>query len=58
MLTAVSGCLLTCHVADILTNKRVRIRSASPRVLFRTSLNEFQLKFLLKKKDLILSLPF
>jgi len=53
MPTAVFGSLLTCQMADIHKNIRIRIRSVSPRVLFRTSLNGFQLNFLLKKKDLI-----
>ena len=57
MLTAGPDSLFTCPMADIHQNTRIRIRLASQRVLFRTSLNGFQLNFLLKKKDLILSLP-
>jgi len=51
MLTAVSGSILTCPMADIYKNIHIRIRSASPPVLFRTSLNGFWLNFLMKKKD-------
>ena len=48
---AVSGSLLTCPMADIHENLRNRIRFASPRVLFRTSLYGFQINFLQKKKE-------